>query len=197
MISSPRYPNIIFRKKINVQKDIDSVIKSIRDNSPVGLHLGCGNNRIPGLINCDLFAEKADMKICATNLENFESESVDLIEHHHMIEHLSFKEALIGIKEWARVLKIGGYLIITCPNIHRVLLKWFLARRYWKYEYIIKMIYGPQEHEGMFHKSAYDKQRFVELLAPHNIDVEFSYTPYPNRPTPSLLIIARKKSSQN
>jgi SAM-dependent methyltransferase len=195
-VKSVIYPKTLFRHPKAIELDIDATINQIRTNASIGLHLGCGTTRISGLINCDAFVETADIKANALNLEGFDNESVDLIEHHHMIEHLSFQEAEIGIAEWARVLKVGGYLIITCPNINKVLLKWFLARRYWKYEYIIKMIYGPQEHDGMFHKSGYDIKRLKDLLAPYKIFSEFSYTPYPlRRPTPSLLIIARKRVS--
>lgn len=186
------YPRTFLRRTRNVQKNIDKIIHNIHRASSVGLHLGCGTTRIAGLINCDLYEKSADLQISATNLQDFDNESVDLIEHHHMIEHLAIEEAKLGIAEWSRVLKKGGYLILTCPNINAVLIKWFLARRYWKYEYIIKMIYGPQEHDGMFHKSAYDSKRLRELLQPQGMNVEFTYTPYPHRPTPSLLVIAKK-----
>jgi predicted SAM-dependent methyltransferase len=59
-----------------------------------------GANRLPLLINCDLFNPEADLKADATNLSMFDDGTVDLIESHHMIEHLSFKDADLALTEW-------------------------------------------------------------------------------------------------
>jgi len=49
-----------------------------------------------------------------------------------------------------------------------------------------------QEHDGMFHKNSFDVRRLSRLLTEHSFKTDFSFAPYPHRPTPSLLIIARK-----
>jgi predicted SAM-dependent methyltransferase len=194
-----KYPRKLLRFHACIEREIDAVITQIRQTAVTGLHLGAGNTKIPGLINCDLFNEKAEKRIDCTKLDEYPDDSVDLIETHHFIEHLSFADTDNALKEWARVTRPGGYLIVTCPDMTSIavtLLK--LTIRQWgglyseKKQYPLKMVYGTQEHEGMFHKSGYNRFTLSRLLARHGFCVEFFYTPYPRRSTPSLLIIAKK-----
>lgn len=186
------YPKTRWRSDDDVRKDIDAIVAGLRQQAGTGLHLGCGHARIEGMINCDKFSELADRKVDASDLSEFVDESVDLIEHHHMIEHLSFTEAAAAVREWARVLRPGGWIIITCPNLDWVIKKWQASVDEERWGYVIKMIFGSQEHEGMFHRSGYNEGRMRRLLGSHGIQVEFAFTPYPQRPTPSLLVIGRK-----
>ncbi len=192
------YPQTFLRRRSKVQRDIERLLPEIRGFAEFGLHLGAAGTRIPGLINCDLYDPGADRKVDATDLGSFADASVDLIEHHHMMEHLSFVQADRALSEWARVLKTGGFLVITCPDLVRVCWLYLKNRgidlvkpRGEAIEYTIKMLVGSQEHEGMFHKSHYDARRMRALLPAHGFSVEFCY-PYPNRPTPSLLTVARR-----
>lgn len=192
----PKYPSKLFKTDRMVQQEIDNLLTELRNNATIGLHLGCGPTRIDKLINCDYYnTSKADIIIDSTNLSCIEDDTIDLIEHHHMIEHLSFSQAEMALKEWWRVLKPGGLLIFTCPDMNAVLRLWFRSRHYWKYNSVIKMIYGSQEHDGMFHKSGYTKKYVKEFLERNNLSLEYCFTPYPNRPTPSLIAISRKPKS--
>ncbi len=199
MDSCKIYPRRRFRSAASLARDIDAVLDTIRRSSKVGLHLGAGDVRLPGLINCDLYNMSADRKLDGTCLNEFDNVSIDLIECHHMIEHLSFEDASRAIAEWSRVLKKGGYLIITCPDITAVALHW-VKLAFWRSvgrcieerSYALKMFYGSQEHSGMFHKSGYDRYILSHILSQHGLYVEYTHTPYPRRMTPSLLVIARK-----
>jgi predicted SAM-dependent methyltransferase len=193
-----RYPRTAFRFRRSVSREIDRLLASLRQRSRKGLHLGAGSSRIPGLINCDLFDPGADLKADATDLSMFSDNSIDLIESHHMIEHLSFADTEKALAEWHRVLGPGGVLVITCPDLSRVARRWVLHSffqplfpRPERMDYMVKMLVGSQEHDGMFHKNAFDARRMSRLLSRHGFLVEFAYTPYPRRPTPSLLVIAR------
>ena len=156
----------------------------------------------PGLINCDLFDPNADRKVDATDLSSFEDGSVDLIEHHHMMEHLSFIQADRASWNGLGCSSPGGFLVITCPDLLRVCWLYLKNRsldlirpKGEAIEYTIKMLVGSQEHEGMFHKSHYDARRMRALLPRFGFSVDFCY-PYPNRPTPSLLTIAQRTINQ-
>jgi len=194
------YPRTRFRSRASVHRDIDRLLNQIHHEASagLGLHLGAGNEKIPGLVNCDLHNPAADRKIDAIHLGEFADESVDLIEHHHMWEHLSLADSELALREWSRVLKPGGFLVVTCPDLLRVCLLYIKNRaldiftpRDKHIEYNIKMIVGSQEHPGMFHRSHYDGRLIRKILRSHGYSVEFIY-PYPSRPTPSLLTIARK-----
>ncbi len=187
------YPRKIFRRGAVLRRDIDQLLEKIRQASPVRLHLGCGSKPIPGMINCDLHHEAADCKLDATDLHEFADSSVDLIEHHHLIEHLSLARAQKAIQEWGRVLRPGGFLVMTCPDLSRVVRKWLWSSRASRWGKVIQMIYGSQEHEGMFHRSGYDRRQLSELLARYHFQVEFHHYPYPSRSTPSMLLVSRKR----
>lgn len=194
-----KYPGTKLRTSKRVVKDIDTLLANLRKSSKNGLHLGAGSTRIEGLINCDLFNPDADLKTDAANLDMFDENSVDLIESHHMIEHLSFADTKLALTEWHRVLRGGGLLVITFPDMTYIAAKWLrysllysLFPRPNRMDYIVKMLVGSQEHDGMFHKNAFDYWRMSRILTEHGFDVEFSYCRYPKRPTPSRLVVARK-----
>lgn len=180
------------RPRRAIQRDLATIIATLRGASRKGLHLGSGGDLVEGLINCDAFHEGADMKVSATDLSPFGDGSIDYIETHHMIEHLSFEEADRAFREMARVLEVGGHLVLTCPDITRIARRWMRQSDDERWSSTIKMIYGSQEHEGMFHKSGYDAGKLRTVLEAHGFEVLLTYTPYPARPTPSLLAIARR-----
>lgn len=197
-------PKTWFRLPKKVRHDISSFLVELREASSVGLHLGSGNNRIEGLINCDLFNTHADRKVDARDLKDFEDNSVDLIEHHHMIEHLSFADFEYALTEWHRVLRQDGCLVFTCPDIRAVSLKYLkytflkgISKRDEKIDYVIKMFVGSQEHEGMFHKNHFDAERVRRLLPRYGFEIDLTYTSFPKRPTPSLFVVARKRPRTN
>jgi predicted SAM-dependent methyltransferase len=194
-----KYPRTSLRSRSQVIDEIEILLADIRKNVHTGLHLGAGSSKIPGLINCDLFNPEADLKADATNLSMFDDGTVDLIESHHMIEHLSFKDADLALTEWNRVLRTKGLLTLTFPDTVAISLRYIkhsllypLFPRPKRLDYIVKMLVGSQEHEGMFHKNAFDKRSMSRILDKHGFKVEFTYHPFPIRPTPSRLVIARK-----
>lgn len=188
-------------KESRFRGDVDSLLRDLRCSAKNGLHLGAGGHRIENLLNCDKYDHRADLLIDALDLQVFNDESVDLIETHHMIEHLSFDEFSVALSEWNRCLVVGGILIITCPDITRICLRWLKYRllywlfpRYGQLEYTLKMFYGPQENAGMFHKSGYDKFILRKKLENSGFEVLLNHAPYPaERLTPSMIFIARKK----
>jgi predicted SAM-dependent methyltransferase len=196
--SSIIYPRTRFRTARSVQRDIDALLTALRSRAELGLHLGAGSTRIAGLVNCDLHNPAADRKVDATELGEFADASVDHVETHHMLEHLSFADGERAIAEWARVLKPGAHLVITCPDLTALCRKWLYQRLFSAFfkprheAQVLEMFYGTQEHTGMLHRSGYDRRVLQALLERHGLRCAVSYTPYPRRPTPSLLMVARK-----
>lgn len=98
------------------------------------LNLGCGDKILPGYINVDVapnpltktklfthesanLGRRPDVICDLANLKPFENESVDEILAVHVVEHFWRWEVVGVLREWARVLKPGGTMILECPNL--------------------------------------------------------------------------------
>lgn len=107
--------------------------KKVQENPQQGkkkvLHIGCGTGKVhkffqtpewqevrvdidPG-VKPDIVANMLDMKMIANN-------EVDAIFSSHNLEHLYPHEVPIALNEFYRILKEGGMLLITMPDIQRV-----------------------------------------------------------------------------
>lgn len=90
-------------------------IKHIDFMTPIKLQLGCGDQYLEDFINCDLYAEKVDLRFDAAKIA-LEDNSVDEIMAYHLLEHFDFMQGQDVVKEWYRVLKSGGRLHLEVPD---------------------------------------------------------------------------------
>ena len=88
---------------------------------PRRLNLGCGDKILPGYVNVDVVESRAGQKpdvLCDLHrLTPFADESVDEVLAVHVVEHFWRWEVTDILKEWARVLKRGGKMVLECPNL--------------------------------------------------------------------------------
>jgi len=88
---------------------------------PLRLNLGCGDKILGGYVNVDVVEARAGMKpdvICDLHeLTPFADASADEILSVHVVEHFWRWEVRDILREWVRVLKPGGRMIVECPNI--------------------------------------------------------------------------------
>jgi len=96
------------------------------------LHVGCGPKRkaqtTKGFATSDWHEIRLDIDplalpdvICTiTDMSAVASESVDAIYSSHNIEHLYPHEVPIAFAAFLRVLKLDGFLVVTCPDLQRV-----------------------------------------------------------------------------
>ena len=97
------------------------------------LNVGCGPTfRHFAFRNVDNFTGKIDVTWSPCDFKQLpiEDNSIELIYNSHMIEHLTFKEALFMLKEFYRILKPNGNLRIITPNIdffHRAYIEKYLS----------------------------------------------------------------------
>lgn len=84
------------------------------------LLLGCGGQKIEGWIGVDIEPSvKPDILDNIITLTTIENNSVDSIKSVHSLEHLSYKNALIALKNWHRILKKNGELSIEIPDFKK------------------------------------------------------------------------------
>jgi len=85
------------------------------------LNLGCGDKILPGYVNVDVAETRAGKRpdvLCDLHaLTPFQDNSVDEILSVHVVEHFWRWEVVGVLKEWVRVLKPGGLMVIECPNL--------------------------------------------------------------------------------
>lgn len=95
------------------------------------LHVGCGvkNKTVLKGFNSDEWIEirfdidknvNPDIVGTLTDMSQVESESVDAVYSSHNIEHLYAHEVGGALREFRRVLKPEGFVVITCPDLQLV-----------------------------------------------------------------------------
>ena len=98
----------------------------------VVLHVGCGSYRPDALlknfrtpewreIRLDINPSvKPDIVASMTDMSAVESESVDAIWNSYVLEHLWAHEVPLALKEFHRVLRPGGHVLMRMPDLLRV-----------------------------------------------------------------------------
>src|SRR5687768_11548268 len=82
------------------------------------LHLGCGGNILGGWLNADLEPNSPDIaRIDVTQRLPFEDTCFDYVFSEHLIEHLSYPQGLQLLSESHRVMRPGGRVRISTPDL--------------------------------------------------------------------------------
>ncbi|MGQ9369810.1 methyltransferase domain-containing protein [Azospirillum sp. ST 5-10] len=114
-----------------VARDWDGVVREVVERPttprvaprplPVRLNLGCGDKLLPGYVNVDIADNRAGVRpdvVCDLHrLGDFADDSVDEILAVHVVEHFWRWEVEDILREWVRVLKPGGRMVLECPNL--------------------------------------------------------------------------------
>lgn len=84
------------------------------------IHLGCGDRRVPGWLNCDVANSEFDIDLAAGRLP-FPDGSVSVVVMQHVIEHLELHGQLIPLfRELHRVCADDATLWLSCPDLAKV-----------------------------------------------------------------------------
>lgn len=81
------------------------------------LHLGCGDRKVLGWLNCDITGSDFDIDLAASSFP-FPSDYFTVIVAQQVFEHLEFDP--VGIRflaECHRILKPGGQIWLSCPDL--------------------------------------------------------------------------------
>lgn len=127
------------------------------------IHLGCGSINHEAFINVDGFPFPHVHYIRdIRDLSVFDDNSVDLIYASHCLEHFYYAEILSVLKEWQRVLKKGGILRISVPDLD-LLLKIYYDNEI-NPDYIIPQLLGGQNNKYNFHYMVFNKNNLTIKL---------------------------------
>lgn len=110
--------------KVDVQRLIGamkrgSIIRSyLQTHTLRKLQIGSSKTPFPDWLNTDLFPERSDVAyLDATRPLPLPDASFDYIACEHMIEHIDHESALGMLRECHRILKPGGKIRITTPDL--------------------------------------------------------------------------------
>lgn len=127
------------------------------------LNLGCGKISKKGYINIDKNDfDNVDRVLDIRELDYKENE-IEEVRMNYVIEHLTYKEGEALLKDIFRILKRGGTLELSAPDLDKCCKK-FLETKERKWTYWLYNIYGAQRWPGDVHKSGYIFEKMKELL---------------------------------
>ncbi|MCX5786586.1 MAG: methyltransferase domain-containing protein [Elusimicrobia bacterium] len=89
-------------------------LKSARDPK---LHLGCGSKVVPGWLNADKFKSNADIYLNLNARLPFRDNAFTAVYSEHTLEHIPTDHVPHLLAECRRVLKPGGILRLTVPDL--------------------------------------------------------------------------------
>lgn len=118
--------------------------------SDIKLNIGAGSVVIDGFTPIDRKFGSEAFPL------NYPDNSVSEIRASHVLEHLSFQDVPQALAEWWRVLRPGGRLRLSVPDVRKVLDSGSEKWAYW--------LMGGQTDADDFHKSAYDEARLAGYL---------------------------------
>ena len=109
-----------------------------------------GKSSDSSFIGVDAFTD-ADVNALMWNLPYKDGE-VDVIYCDNALEHVSKFDVVPTLREWKRVLKIGGKLEIIVPDLEWACAWWL---KHQQTDWSMDILYGNQRHEGEFHKTGF------------------------------------------
>jgi SAM-dependent methyltransferase len=133
------------------QRTIDEYVAS---HTIRKLQIGAGTNPLPGWLNTDLEPTTEDVLLLdATKPLSFGDAIFDYVFSEHMIEHITYQDGLLMMKEVFRVLKPDGKVRIATPDAIKIVGLFSKNKSEEQKEYIqmvvteIMGLYSPQRSE--------------------------------------------------
>jgi predicted SAM-dependent methyltransferase len=108
-----------------------------------------------------------DIKTDVSDLKMVDSNTVDLIYSSHTFEYFDRQQAVEVLREWRRVLKVGGILRLAVPDFDGLVDVYKLTGELGK---VLGPLYGRMEietQEGkkvLYHKTVYNFASLCQLL---------------------------------
>ena len=144
------------------------------------LNLGSGTTRMKGYVNIDKYSKEADLHIDVAELP-YADNTVDKIYTAHMVEHVTLQEFQKMLKEWRRILKVGGLLVIRCPNIEVYLKRWLAGDYKLRWGEGLNWLLGlVSKGEGHVNRNFFTAKRLKQIVGSADFKIK-SCTTYPTR----------------
>jgi predicted SAM-dependent methyltransferase len=135
------------------------------NRNEIRINLGCGSDKLLGFINLDIDPSyKPDAVGDARSFQKFfKYDSVHEIRAIHILNYLTFNEALSFLRECHKLLRSDGYLVIEGPDIRKILLKYMSNDSMAIFSIFATNKDGPTHKIPYIH--AWDAQALIENLS--------------------------------
>lgn len=133
----------------------------------IKLHLGCGKRNFGDSWTHIDGGDFSHLSAHDITKLNFKNDSVDLIYASHVLEYFDRTEVIEILREWNRVLKVGGILRLAVPDFEAMT---NLYKSGFPLETFLGPLYGKMEMSGntIYHKTCYDFNSLRLLLESNN-----------------------------
>jgi predicted SAM-dependent methyltransferase len=127
--------------------------------------LGAGGNQLymrdeGHVVTFDIREETNPSVVCDLRKIPVPDQTFDIVYSSHTLEHFSYAHVQTVLKEWVRILKVGGELRIVVPNLKHV------GLRMLKDEMVISdmwVLYGEQDYPKNFHAGGFTPKMLLSL----------------------------------
>ena len=136
----PEYTKVIVKR--------NGLINCKRYNKNIKLNLGSGGVPYKGYLSVDLYDQRAHVQMDITKLD-FDDNTVTEILASHVFEHLNPYHSIDILKDWLRVLKPGGKLIMEMPDIEQLCRRFTETKDTGVRYGILNAIYGSVNTTGV------------------------------------------------
>lgn len=92
----------------------------------------------------------------------YDDETFDSVFAANLLEHFGWRETTEVLKEWRRVLKVGGTLEIIVPDVLGQVQNYYRQVRNW--DDTVELIAGSQEYPGNHHLCFFTVDTFKTVL---------------------------------
>lgn len=126
------------------------------------LHIGCGNVILPPPFeNLDSRKIEGVDHISQADKLPFKDDCYDLVYSSHVLEHFSRNDTQRVIDEWVRVLKPGGIIRLSVPNLENLFKIYQISK---DIESIKGPLIGGQTYTENFHYNVFDEISLTKYL---------------------------------
>ncbi len=138
--------------------------------------MGIGAKPEAGYLHCDIAYRPGVDCMCDAARLPFPDQVASRIFCRHLLEHLDAETAAQAVREWHRVLPLGGVLDINVPDlaVHCIQLARSGSSRYMlrahrtlvsNHEHALRSIFGWQQDQHHYHYWGYTTNSLCRLLA--------------------------------
>jgi len=159
------------RRKIGIIRRLLACRLGSSFKKPIKLNIGSGYDFKVDYINIDQYVRAADLNCRIDRLIWFSDKSVDEVLANHVIEHIGLEMTKKVLKEWERILKPGGKIVIRVPNFELYVKEWLNSETEYKLGWGNINLFG-HDKIGMYHNIGFTKGMLHRVISNAGLKIE-------------------------